>query len=920
MKIFHHILCLLLVAMASACSQDDLDVSALSPDQRAWIGRAVNFNVSVADAFTHRATSYTNNDDGTFNQNDRMRIYRNYLGDDGKWESTSVYRTYYLKHRYAAGNISLGVDWLPEAGRQGYDDKDGDGTYTTFTQTEDDSLTWENGKTLRFRAWSQSNYNNVLYNASKTYFYPDFCMAGWVNASGPTSGIPLVLNHLGSRIVFKVRQSGNQIQRVELCADINPDGTLREDGWKDYKYPDNADITDSDNGTGEAGKSDALAKTQSAAVTEVYKRMCMPAGVNMNNATLYAVKKDAWNGLSNDQVRRLEEQDASIFIPYGTMDADAIAAEAKRPFFCGINGGQYFITIPYDISTGDYQGDVLVLPPITRFRIYMYDVNNGDGFNTPGYEGKYHIFSLQDIPLLDAKGNIVTDANGKPEPAFPYGLKMSPGVSYTFRVGYRYGSLYVVADKSLSWTDAPSTDANGSDQSAEQPVSTTKDYQWWKDAIATACENAGTSDYKPEFVISDTKEFLEFIHLVNGTAATRTDGLYRLVKTYKETNVGGQVIREPDTYGWSLTNSQFNPVWIEEAEAEEMGYIFYDRYYPANADQAAHSERDYLKGPYPFYDDNLRINFTVRLANDLDLKDWMLESIGNAAANPFMGCFDGQGHTLTNVYMKDECLFGFMNGRAPYGASVTNLKIESTHPTALLNTGVNPIYLAGISLTAPSTSSSIARSLTMEDGVNGTSYVVGCIHVGDAGGAMVGYAGNVNMMGCMQAAEGLAGGALIGTDANGLLSPQIKLSAQKVNSKTAALKPTFRNFMCNYYDKTLSPAANAIGSTTDDYSLREYIRGGTTDILRAKNDYLVHNVPMSTLLKQSNYEQYYGLAPWHAMNYAIWWYNANRGSHHPCTMHYEPGSTSYVHRYPSLVPGQQTSNDVKSWNPIEQPN
>ena len=90
MKIFHHILCLLLVAMASACSQDDLDVSALSPDQRAWIGRAVNFNVSVADAFTHRATRYTNNDDGTLNQNDRMRIYRNYLGDDGKRESKSV--------------------------------------------------------------------------------------------------------------------------------------------------------------------------------------------------------------------------------------------------------------------------------------------------------------------------------------------------------------------------------------------------------------------------------------------------------------------------------------------------------------------------------------------------------------------------------------------------------------------------------------------------------------------------------------------------------------------------------------------------------------------------------------------------------------------------------------------------------------
>ena len=166
MKIFRHISYVLLALLATACAQDDLDVPGMTPEQRAWIGRAVNFNVSVADAFTHRATSYTNNDDGTFNQNDRMRIYRNYLGDDGKWESTSVYRTYYLKHRYAAGNISLGVDWLPEAGRQGYDDKDGDGTYTTFTQTEDDSLTWENGKTLRFRAWSQSNYINVLYNAS----------------------------------------------------------------------------------------------------------------------------------------------------------------------------------------------------------------------------------------------------------------------------------------------------------------------------------------------------------------------------------------------------------------------------------------------------------------------------------------------------------------------------------------------------------------------------------------------------------------------------------------------------------------------------------------------------------------------------------------------------------------------------------
>ena len=154
-----------------------------------------------------------------------------------------------------------------------------------------------------------------------------------------------------------------------------------------------------------------------------------------------------------------------------------------------------------------------------------------------------------------------------------------------------------------------------------------------------------------------------------------------------------------------------------------------------------------------------------------------------------------------------------------------------------------------------------------------------------------------------------------------MLSVMLRQSSdQKKSEKTAALKPSFLNFMCNYYDKTLSPSANAIGSTADDYSLLEYVRGSSTDILCAKNDYRAHNVPMYSLLHLGNYENYYGLAPWHAMNYAIWWYNANRGSHHPCTMHYAAESTTYVHRYPNLVEGQLSANDVKDWNPIEQPN
>lgn len=190
---------------------------------------------------------------------------------------------------------------------------------------------------------------------------------------------------------------------------------------------------------------------------------------------------------------------------------------------------------------------------------------------------------------------------------------------------------------------------------------------------------------------------------------------------------------------------------------------------------------------------------------DLDMKDWQLESVGNAAANPFMGKFDGAGHLIQNLNMKDEALFGYMDGRAGYGASLANLRIESTHPTALLNTGVNPIYIAGISILAPSTGNSIATNLGQSTGVAGTSYVVGCIHVGDAGGALVGTAGNVNMFGCMQAARGITGGALIGTDANAnpIFKPQISLAVQKSTKNTSAI-PAFRTFMCNFYDTELA--------------------------------------------------------------------------------------------------------------------
>ena len=450
-KTLHTLLLILLTTFLVACQEDEMDMPLR---QQALLGRAVNFNVSVADKFATPNSRYTSIDDGSFNQNDRMRIYRNYWKTDGTgWENESSYRTYNLIHKYVNGHINLGIDWLPEAGRMGYDDLDGDGTYTEFVQTVKDSLTWENGRTLRFQAWSLSNFHNVLYNATQSYYYPDYCIAQWVNASGPTEGIPLVLNHQGSRIRFDVKQSGNQISRVEICAGVDANGNERPDAWKDYKYADNNDITDNDSSATEAGKSDAQAQLECDSVTAVYKRMCMPAGVDMQTGTLMGIKNSVWKTLSNNQVRRLEEQPASSFLAFGKPTAAEVENDGKRPFFCGINGRQYFITIPYDITQGEDKGNVFVLPACTRFRVYMYDVNNGDEYGTPGYEGKYHIFSLSDVVERAANDTVLLGADGKPIKVFPNGLKMEAGVSYTFRVGYRYNGFYVVVDNNLSWAN-----------------------------------------------------------------------------------------------------------------------------------------------------------------------------------------------------------------------------------------------------------------------------------------------------------------------------------------------------------------------------------------------------------------------------------------------------------------------------------
>ncbi|MCQ2146134.1 MAG: hypothetical protein MJZ16_01315 [Bacteroidales bacterium] len=217
-KIFEYIFLLPAALCLAGCSIDEPVVDIMSPAQESLLGTAVNFKVSIADEF--RTKGYTSNDTGVFNEEDRMRIFRNYWDADTKsWSEGESYRTYYFKANRVADVIDLGSDWFPQSGRRGGDYDESTKTYTTFTQTEADSLTWDNGKTLRFRAWSLSNYHNSLNGASKSYYYPDYSIADYVTASGPTLGIPLVLKHMGSRIKFTSKLSGNEVTRVEISTD-----------------------------------------------------------------------------------------------------------------------------------------------------------------------------------------------------------------------------------------------------------------------------------------------------------------------------------------------------------------------------------------------------------------------------------------------------------------------------------------------------------------------------------------------------------------------------------------------------------------------------------------------------------------------------------------------------------------------------
>lgn len=903
-----------LALMLTGCTDDTGDF--LSAFQRDLLGKSVNFNATHVGEFSHQSRT-TYNDTGVFNEDDLMRIYRQYAQNDGSW-GEEAYRTYIHNTKYATGttNLSLGTDWRVFPGRTG---KDPDGTI--ITQEEKDSITWENGQTVRFRSWTRSNYANCLTSCYKysgingiTNYYPDYCISDWVTVSGPTEEVPLSMRHICSRIAFSYRNNGSQFYKVEVATTLD-----------DYKRRDNADTNENDNSQTEAGKTDAEAQQELDQVLAAYNRMCMPAGVDIYKSELYAMTQSYWgplnkeNDADNLKLQNLEDEAPSNFYFFGDKNNDYIRDYVQRPVFANVNQSCYLITIPYDMSNGDTQGNIITLPPCTRFRVYLRDVNYGDAVNNGEYEGQYHIFTLSDIKKENST-----------EPAFPNGLEMNPGYSYKFYVGYRYDKLTITASDSFSWDEQDAEEEQLADAGQDMPVITTQDYTWWKTTLKSAIPKDG-GDYNPVFHIQNQKQFLEFIRLVNGTATVKTDGLYRAKRSIPNEDHEGNGY---DLYYWwytSVSDNKRDTTWISSADATKEGYLLYESYHAANGNQPAYSQEEYIRGSFPFYDETRDRHYTVYLDNDIDLADWSLASIGTADGTPFKGFFDGQMHTLTNVNMKDEYLFKYIDA-----AAISNLRLESTHKLSLVKEGKNTCYIVGVSILANSTRNSIAERLTTNQ-YNNPSYVVGCIHVGDAGGALVGASGNLYMQGNMQAAYGIpsGSGALLGEYLDysspyakpedrstwRFFNPQISFDYNNM-SATLKGKPSWGRFMCNYYDTELSAGTNAIANIQDKYSSLEYIRGRKSYILKAKNDNLLRGEFTFNDLK--NVDQrlaYYGLAPWKAMNYAIYRYNLTQNSStnpHKCSAHYENNSTGYIHRYPVLLPGEPTSDQYA--NPLEQKN
>ena len=303
-------------------------------------------------------------------------------------------------------------------------------------------------------------------------------------------------------------------------------------------------------------KTDEQAREECAQVMAVYNRMCMPAGVDDHTFLLTAMTKDLYND-DNTDFMNLERYGVSDgIVKIGTKSADYIAENVQHPVFNSNDGRLYMMSIPFDMSSTGL-GQDLKLPACTRFKVWLYDVNDGDKASTPGTEGSWHIFALSDI------------RNDGGEIAFPDGLDLKAGYSYLFSVGYHYDHLTITATDSFSWSEQDLGTDNAADEAHQQEE---LDFRWWTSAYRAAAVTAmGGGEFFPSFSVSNQKEFITFIKLVNGTAAGRMTGLTR---GQVRKDAQGHEIKDEDgfeTYWWILdneTDSEGNPLQITMEEAE----------------------------------------------------------------------------------------------------------------------------------------------------------------------------------------------------------------------------------------------------------------------------------------------------------------------------------------------------------------
>lgn len=896
-KIFSYIL--LLLCVLTGC-QDDLWDNSLSPEQRDLIGKAVNFEPYVEVFNTSRvAQSYDHN--GLFNANDMMYMYRQYQ-ENGQWVYKTPPGTIYKFTELTNGETGIFEknSWKVFEGKKFnfQDPTYNNGEPYSKLLTKGDSITWESGVTVRFRAWVLSKLSNDLLDKTsaggyeRTVNYPDYMVCDWVTVSGPTNSIPMAMRHLGCRMGFSPRDN-NQFARIEITFDP-----------ADYRRDDNSDTNEHD----AQDKIDGIeitAEQAAANVKAAYETMCWPAGVNMDDLSLMTCA----SGVDQGNIK------------HGTLTPEQIATQTRRPEFkSSVDSRLYMVTIPYDMSNGPNKDMPITLPPYTRFRVWLHDVNNGDGQHettsnpnsgAPGYsENRYHIFTLADVVK-----------EGTSEKPFAEGLTLRAGYSYQFTVGYNYKTLEVYAEDNFSWAEQDLAYAQAADRVVPAPVA--DKYAWWADAIAAACEGTRTgTQYDPKFYIHNETELQEFTNLVNGNF--NTSGLYngetlkkKVVIHYDPVNKTKEISRDVSWYAGIGVNGDGTPdtLWVSKEQLQEAGYILYNKYTPSIADRSAIIEEDYLKGPYTFYDEQVRRRLSVTLTADIDLCDWKLKPIGKDADHPFSGYFDGDGHLLSNVYMgfKPDAP-GLGNGSTLFGyvkdGTVANLRLESTHPLSVTNKLENG-RIVGCSVIAPSTQATLANT------TSGYCYFVGCFHQGSSSVPLVNNADKFEMYGCMQAASGISGAALANVaSAYNPLSQDNFIFCLREDLPLDSVGWT--SVACNYYDTELSTAAKAFsftngqvlpkskikdGKTIDiPFNRIQYIRGVPTHIMCAKNDFLVDNKTEWMKLSDQRRKEIYGAAPWKAMNFGIFMYNSTVVDEiNKCKMHYENESTTgYSHRYPEL--------------------